>query len=204
MPEVYGAVFVDVESGDIESPKDRADDHREYTTAVAELTKCRNAVATNRPLPAIPATGHSYTPAPHTPCSHQFFRGLPMKEWSANLNSTVLRIANTHVALYDAVISEMNSMPADEEWLTAHRRSFGNRPLRIITAQNHDYDTAETPAAVHRQHLADERDWAQTQRRYLSLSTRTANRFSMPKSGHYVQFDQPQVVLDAIRSEIHP
>jgi pimeloyl-ACP methyl ester carboxylesterase len=124
-----------------------------------------------------------------------------MKEWSAKLNSTVLRIANTRVALYDAVISEMNAMPVDEEWLTVHRRSFGNRPLRIITAQNHAYDIAQTPATVHRKHLADERDWARTQHRYLALST-DAKQVLVPNSGHDVQFDQPQIVLDAIRSEV--
>jgi pimeloyl-ACP methyl ester carboxylesterase len=201
MPEVYGAVFVDIKSGDLESPKDQADHNRTFATTLAELTKCRNAVAAHRPLPSIPMSGHSYTPATHTPCSHQFFRGLPMKEWSSELNTAVLRLANTRVALYDAVISEASEWPADAQWLTAHRRSFGSRPLRILTAQNHSYDTAKTPAAVHREHLAVERAWAQTQSRYLSLST-DSKQILVPNSGHYIQFDQPQIVLDAIRSEI--
>lgn len=204
MSEVYGAVFVDIESGDIESPKDQVDDNRAFAAEVKEVTKCRNAIAAHRSLPSIPMTGHSYTPAPHTPCSHQFFRELPMKEWSAQLNAAVLHTTNTRVALYDAVISEMNEMPADERWLTEHRRSFGNRPLRILTAQNHSYDTAKTPAAVHRKHVADERDWARTQSRYLSLST-DSKQILVPNSGHYIQLDQPQIVLDAIRSEVqHP
>jgi pimeloyl-ACP methyl ester carboxylesterase len=204
LPEVYGAVFVDIESGDLESPKDQADDNRAFAADVAELGECGKAVATHRPLPSLPTGGHSFTPAPHTPCSHQFFRELPMKEWSPELNAAVLHIANTRPALYDAVISEMNEMPFDARWLTVHRRVFGDRPLRVLTAQNHNYDTAKTPVAVHRKHLADEREWAQTQRRYLSLST-DSKQTLVPNSGHYIQFDQPQIVLDAIRSEVvHP
>ncbi|MGH8317392.1 MAG: alpha/beta fold hydrolase [Steroidobacteraceae bacterium] len=202
MPEVYGAVFVDIEDLDIASAKERATGERKKAAVVRALIQCRNAFANHRPLPPIPASGHSYVPAPNTPCSHQFFRGLPMKEWSPQLNAVVLRIADTRVALYDAAISEMQGkMSADPAWLIAHRRSFGSRPLRILTAQNHYYDNAETPPVVHKKHLAFERAHARTQRRFLSLST-NAKQILVPDSGHYIQLDQPQVVIDAILEEL--
>lgn len=165
------------------------------------MIQCRDALAEHRPLPPIPMIGHSYVPAPNTPCSHQFFRGLPMKEWSPELNAAVLHIANTRVALYDAAISEMQEIPADTNWLIAHRRSFGSRPLRILTAQNHSYDNAKTPPVVHKKHMAEEREHARTQARLLSLST-DSKQVLVPDSGHYIQLDQPQIVIDAILGEL--
>ncbi len=199
MPEVYGAVLVDIESGDIESAKDQATDAREMKEAVVELTQCRDAVAHRQPLPPIPASEDP--PAPNMPCSHQFFRTLPMKEWSPDLNAVVLRIANTRAALYDAVIAEMQVMPADAKWLVRHRRSFGGRPIRVLTAQNHFDDNDRTEPALHSKHVAYEQGWARTQRRLLSLST-DSKQVLVPNSDHYIQFDQPEVVIDAILGEL--
>ncbi|MER3546213.1 MAG: hypothetical protein C4338_00910, partial [Rhodanobacteraceae bacterium] len=147
MPEVYGEVFVDIEAFDVASPKEIADAERGHAVAVRALTQCRNALTDHQPLPPIPMTGHSYVPAPNTPCTRQFFRGLPMTEWSPELNAAVLHLANTRVAAFDAAISEMQNMPADAKWLVEHRRLFGDRPLVILTAQNHHYDDAKTPSA---------------------------------------------------------
>lgn len=201
MPEVYGEVFVDIEDDDVASPTLRAKDYREWKVDGQGLTACREALVNHQPLPPIPSVGHSYTPAPNTPCSHQFFRGLPMKEWSPELNAVVLHIANTRVALYDASISEMQEIPADTTWLIAHRHSFGDRPLMILTAQNHHYDNAKTPPAVHKKHMAEEREHARTQARLLSLST-DSKQVLVPDSGHYIQLDQPQIVIDAILGEL--
>jgi pimeloyl-ACP methyl ester carboxylesterase len=201
MPEVYGAVFVDIESGDIESAKDFATDNQEMAAGVHELVQCRDALAGHQRLPALPAADLTPRPAHAIPCSHQFFRGLPMEEWSPQLNAAVLLIANTRVALYDAVISELQEMPADARWLQTHRRTFGRRPIRVLTAQNHFGDDAATPAAAHQKHVGFEDDWARTQRRLLSLSS-ASRQILVPKSGHYIQFDQPKVVIDAILSEL--
>lgn len=201
MPEVYGAVFVDIESGDIESAKDLASDNAEMAGAVRELEQCRDAVASHQALPGLPGADFVPPQAGSVPCSHQFFRGLPMKEWSPQLNAAVLEIANTRAALYDAVISEMQAMPADAQWLKAHRRSFGRRPLRVLTAQNHFGDSPATPQKVHQKHIEYEADWARTQRRLLSLSS-DSRQILVPKSGHYIQLDQPQVVIAAILSEL--
>ena len=53
------------------------------------------------------------------------------------MNAKLLEIAQTTVALYDAYLSEMEQMPADEAWPQHHRRSFGSRPLRVLTSGNH-------------------------------------------------------------------
>lgn len=201
MPEVYGEVLVDIEDDDVASAKLRAHDYHEWSINGKGLTACRNALANHQPLPPIPTSGHSYTPAPETPCSRQFFRGLPMKEWSPELNATVMHIADTRLALYDASISEMQEIPADTNWLIAHRRSFGDRPLVVLTAQNHHYDNAQTPLAVHAKHMTTEHEHALTQARLLPLSS-DAKQVLVPDSGHYIQLDQPQIVVDAILGEL--
>lgn len=201
MPEVYGEVFVDIADGDVATGKEREFYDHELGPTVQALTQCRDALANHHPLPPIPMTGHSFVPAPNTPCTRQFFRGLPMKEWSPELNAAVLHLAETRVASYDAAISEMQNMPADATWLVQHRRSFGDRPLVILTAQNHHYDNTKTPPAIHKEHLAFERDHALTQARFIPLST-DAKQVLIPNSGHYIQLDQPQIVIDAILGEL--
>lgn len=89
----------------------------------------------------------------------------------------------------------------DTNWLIAHRRSFGDRPLVVLTAQDHYYDSAKTPPAIHKKHLASEREHALTQARLLSLST-DAKQVLVPNSGHYIQLDQPQIVINAILGEL--
>lgn len=201
MPEVYGEVFVDIEAFDVASPKEIADAERGHAVAVRALTQCRNALTDHQPLPPIPMIGHSYVPAPNTPCTRQFFRGLPMTEWSPELNAAVLHLANTRVAAFDAAISEMQNMPADAKWLVEHRRLFGDRPLVILTAQNHHYDDAKTPSAIHKEQLASEHQHALTQAKLLPLST-NAKQVLVPDSGHYIQLDQPQIVIDATLGEL--
>lgn len=195
MPQVAGLVLVDGEDGDVESPSQRAKDDASFAPILAELRQCRNALQAGRPIPRLAGS------KPEMFCNQQFFRGLPERKFPAALNKAVLDITRTKPALYDAVISEMAYMPWDERYLIAHRRSFGTRPVRILTAQNHFYDTAKTPQKLHQKHLAFEHAEARRQARWLSLSSDATQIFA-PKSGHYIELDQPHIVIDAIRSEI--
>jgi hypothetical protein len=62
---------------------------------------------------------------------------LPEAEWSPQLNAKLLEIAQTKVAMYDAYASEMEQTLADEIYLQQHQRSFGSRPIRVLTSRNH-------------------------------------------------------------------
>jgi pimeloyl-ACP methyl ester carboxylesterase len=194
--EVAGLVLVDGEDLDVASPEDRLADHKRFAGILAELRRCRAALAAGRPLPRL-GPGND---APD--CSQQFFRGIPERMFSPELNAAILQIARTKLALYDEVISEMEQMPADETYLQTHRHTLGSRPVRILTAQNHHYDTPKTPPALHRKHLADERKLAITQARWLSLSTDSKQIFAY-RSGHYIELDQPDIVIDAIRDVVN-
>ena len=197
MPEVAGLVLVDGENGDVEPPKARAEDDKSFAPIVRELLQCRNALEAGKPLPKLPT--HKGKPVMY--CNQQYFRGLPERTWPAPLNAAVLGITRAKTSLYTDVASEMTQMPWDERYLIRHRRSFGSRPIRVLTAQNHYYDDSKTPPAAHRKHLKEEREEAQTQARWLSLSSNSRQEFAM-KSGHYIELDQPAVVIDAIREEL--
>jgi pimeloyl-ACP methyl ester carboxylesterase len=197
MPEVAGLVLVDGENADVEPAKDRAADDKSLPPVVRELLQCRDALEAGKPLPKLPTVKGK----PVMYCNQQFFRGLPERTWSAPLNASVLDVTRTKSALYTDFASEMAEMPWDEQYLIAHRRSFGSRPVRILTAQNHYYDTARTPPALHRKHLKDERQEALVQARWLSLSSDAKQIFAM-KSGHYIELDQPDLVIAAIREEL--
>jgi hypothetical protein len=52
--------------------------------------------------------------------------------WSQELNTKLLEIAQTNVAIYDAYFSEMEQTASDESCLQQQRRSFGSRPILQI------------------------------------------------------------------------
>jgi len=77
--------------------------------------------------------------------------------WPA-LNAKLLELAQTKVEMYDAYISEMEQMPWDESYLQQHWRSFGSRPIRVLTTGNHGvgtFDPARVKDAQQRQYQLD-------------------------------------------------
>jgi hypothetical protein len=117
--------------------------------------------------------------------------------WSAELNAKLLDLAQTKVAMYDAYISEMEQMSSDEAWLQQHERSFGSRPIRVLSTGNHGIHALDTarPKSTERQQYDDRVARAQAQ--WLKLSSNARQIFT-DKSSEYIPFDQPDFVVDAI------
>jgi pimeloyl-ACP methyl ester carboxylesterase len=194
MGEVAGLVMDDADSDDVGPSAMTEDQHRREVGIVSRLRDCRNAVAEKKPLPALP-------PRPGLPqrtCAQQFFRGIPEASWSAELNAKLLEIAQTKVALYDAYLSEMEQMPADETWLQQHSRSFGSRPIRVLTSGNHGVGHLETKPPDTPQHLEYEKQSTLAQARRLALSSNSKQIFAN-NSSEYIQFDDPETVINAVR-----
>jgi hypothetical protein len=136
--------------------------------------------------------------APQTCAEHFFFRGLPEAEWSPELNAKVLEIAQTKVAMYDADASEIEQTPADETYLQQHRRSFGSRPIRVLTSGNHAVGHLESKPADTPKHLKYEQEATLAQGRWLTLSSNSKQIFAH-HSSEYIQFDEPDTGINAIR-----
>ena len=198
MRDVAGLVLIDTDTGDVDSADMQAVNHSYFVVQGSELRACRDAVAEGKPLAAVPPPANQ----PRLTCEQRFFRGFPETAWSPELNARMLQIAPTRLALYDAVISELREMPADEVYLRQHQQSFGSRPIRVLTAAGSYGDTEATPAAVHLRHLKTEYERAQFQAWFLGLSTNSRQTFAYHAGSGYIQFEQPDLVIDAIR-EVH-
>lgn len=184
MPEVAGIVLSDADDGDVEPAKWQARDRNDIPRLVAEMRRCRDAIASRSPVPAR--------------CPRNFFRGLPEQTFSRELNATLLNEIQTRTAPYDAAISEMEEMPDDWSYLQQHGRSFGSRPVRVLTTWHFGRPPSK-PADVHRERLAFERDSARAQASWLRLSTNARQVFDYSEYRYYIQLDHPQIILKAIR-----
>jgi pimeloyl-ACP methyl ester carboxylesterase len=194
MREVAGLVLVDADPGDVEPKAMQEDQHRGVLGILSQLRDCRNAIAEHKPLPALP----SRPGQPQRTCAQQFFRGLPEAAWSPELNATLLDIAQTKIAIYDAYLSEMEQTASDEAYLQRHRRSFGARPIRVLTSGNHGVGHLERKPPDTPEHLKYERETTLAQARWLDLSSNAKQIFA-GNSSEYIQFDEPETVINAIR-----
>lgn len=192
MSEVAGLVLIDTDAVDVASPDEVARMHRVYATQGAELRACRDAVAAGKTLSEV-------LPQPSTPCEQRFFRGFPESAWSQELNAQLLEQARTRVSLYDEVVSELQEMPADEDYLRHHQQSYGSRPIRVLTAVNWYSDDERTSATIHLEHLKSEAETIKAQARLAALSSNGTQVLAYHSRAAYMQFDQPDLVVDAIR-----
>jgi pimeloyl-ACP methyl ester carboxylesterase len=194
--EVAGLVLVDADADDAVPRARQEEDHRGEVGIISQLRDCRNAIAEHKPLPELPPRPGQ----PHRTCAQQFFRGLPEAEWSPELNAKLLEIAQTKVAMYDAYLSEMEQVPADEAWLQQHRRTsgLGSRPIRVLTSGNHGVGHLERKPPDTPEHLKYEEDNTLAQASWLALSSNSKQIFAH-NSSEYIQFDEPETVIKAIR-----
>ncbi|HKV79944.1 MAG TPA: alpha/beta hydrolase [Candidatus Sulfotelmatobacter sp.] len=183
MDEVAGLVLVDADSDDAGPEAMREEQHRAVAGLPSDLRNCRDAIVEHKPLT----------------CAQQFFfRGLPEAEWSPELNAKVLEIAQTKVAMYDAYSSEMEQTASDEAYLQQHRRSFGSRPIRVLTSGNHGVSDLKSKPPDTPKHLKYEQETTLAQARWLELSSNAKQIFTH-NSSEYIQFDEPQTLINAVR-----
>lgn len=194
MAEVAGLVLIDTDAGDVDPPDVLQRQHAVFDEQERDLRACRDALAAGKPLSSVPVPALT-----HTTCEQRFFRGFPEKAWSPELNAQLLKTTEKSVALFDAVVSELHEMPGDEAYLKQHQQSFGSRPIRVLTSADHFGDTENTPAPVHLRHLKSEAAIADGQAQFLALSLNAKQVFAYHSSAAYIQFDQPDIVLAAIR-----
>ncbi len=192
-PDVAGLVLEEADAGDVEPKTLQDEDHRGQAAFLPDIRACRDSVAGGKTLPSVSRYGVRRTCAQNT-----FFRGLPESEWSPELNASLLHIAETKAAMYDAFYSEMEEVPSDEAWLQQHRRSLGARPVRVLTTGNHAVGHLPASNAREPKHIEYEHQIALAQARWLTLSS-NAKQIFVPQSSEYIQFDQPDALISAIR-----
>jgi pimeloyl-ACP methyl ester carboxylesterase len=166
--EVQGLVLIDPDPIDSGTPEQVARAHSVYIQQAVEIQHCGDALRAHMPQP------------PELACDKRFFRGFPEPGWSAALNAALAQAVHTRADLSDAANAELVEIPGDELWLREHRISLGSRPVRVITAAQHKPDTIAAQAAL------------------LSVSSDAKQILARHSRNAYVQFDEPELVLDAI------
>jgi pimeloyl-ACP methyl ester carboxylesterase len=185
--EIAGLVLVEADAGD-------PNGHRGDGKIITQLRECRDTIARGEPLPPLPQRPGG----PARTCAQQFFRGLPEAAWSRELNAKLLEIAQTKVAMYDAFISEMEQMPSDEAYLEQHSLSLGARPVRVLTTGNHGIHNLDPGHPKDAAERIYQDTVARSQAKWLEISSNAKQLFT-DKSSEYIPFDQPELVVDAIR-----
>lgn len=117
----------------------------------------------------------------------------PVAHWSDAMNTVMLR----HSAVPSnqrAGLSELeNFYTASADELRAARRSFGDMPLIVLTHSPFPRGPDETQ----KQRDVRNKMWETLHDELAALSARGVNR-TVPYSGHFIQWDQPQAVVDAV------
>lgn len=151
-----------------QTPEQAAREHTVFIRQAVEIQHCRDALANHVPQP------------PKLACDKRFFRGFPEPGWSGRLNAALTHAVHTRPDLSDAANAELEEIPGDEEWLRQHDKSLGSRPIRVITWAQHNPETISAQAAL------------------LASSSNAKQILAEHTRGAYMQFDEPQLVLDAI------
>lgn len=94
---------------------------------------------------------------------------------------------------YRTTASEAGAIDQDSAETVAHRRSYGDMPLVVLTAGQ----PAKDPSLTEAQNQAWQKTWMQGHDDIAALSSRGQNRV-VPGSGHFIQIQQPQAVIDAV------
>jgi pimeloyl-ACP methyl ester carboxylesterase len=187
--ELAGLVLVEADIAS--SPEER----RGHAKLIASMRECRDAIAAGKPLPQVPTRPGS----PSRNCAQDFFfRGLPEARWSPELNAKLLALVQTKVSMYDSYISEMEQMPVDEAYLEQHSRSLGSHPIRVLSTGNHGVHSLDPSRPLDPKQQKYEEEVAREQAKWLELSSNARQVFTN-KSSEYIPFDQPGLVVDAIR-----
>jgi pimeloyl-ACP methyl ester carboxylesterase len=184
--EVQGLVLVEPDAIDTGTPEEIARAHSVYIRQAIEIQRCRDTLAAHLAQP------------PELACDQRFFRRLPDPVWSKELNSFLAEAIHTRPELSDAANAELAEIPGDELWLREHGNSLGSTPLRVITAAQRYSDTAATPPDVRARHERFNRDMIAAQARLLKISS-NAKQIIATHGSAYVQFDEPELVIGAIR-----
>ena len=96
-------------------------------------------------------------------------------------------------ATYRTMASEVGAMDQNSAQAIAHRRTFGDMPLVVLTAGQ----TGNDPGLTAAQNQAWKKLWMQGHDGMAALSSRGQNRV-VEGSGHFIQFEKPQAVIDAV------
>lgn len=122
-------------------------------------------------------------------------RSLPNTNSEDRINVAGIALAHRSMGAVLEELENVGKLAVEASQVT----SFGDIPLLVITGTSPTRN--DSIAVAFRDDFT--RIWNELQQGLLSLSTNSQHILA-PLSGHYIQLDQPDLVIDAIRSIIGP
>jgi pimeloyl-ACP methyl ester carboxylesterase len=108
-----------------------------------------------------------------------------------------LAIKDTNPLRFTAARSLAKNFEVDGALVASPRRNYGDMPLIVLTATKDQKLPPNIPAPPKEQLAAFHAEWTHAHDEIAALSTRGVNR-RVPDATHYIQYDQPQAVIDAV------
>lgn len=145
----------------------------------AQLPRMRECAALPPPLPDDCARNDSRLPS-----------DLAALKKAQNSRPSYLLTKASEVESFQ---NSKDDLSLDQKELEAAPASFGDKPLIVLTRGKE----VGNPGFTTEQSAAMNRAWKAGHEKLAALSTRGID-IVVPDSSHYIQYDQPQVVIDAI------
>jgi len=188
--EVAGLVLIDPAFANQRPPNWSADENRriqeEFDRGQANLRACADLARAGRLTRAYPHGCFQLLPA-HAPAEVDFLMQQFLKPFRYE---SVLSEAQSHFALGKA--KSVDDLEEERAY-----RSFGDRPVIVLTAGIDRPDPYETAGMQ----VAFDKYWKAGHDRLAARSTRGIS-IVVPQAAHFIQLDQPQAVIDAVRTVV--
>ena len=125
----------------------------------------------------------------------------PPKSYPVELRNALIRQANEPdlgkvARTMDTLSSSLRSVDQSSRMIVSPGRNYGNMPLIVLTATTFLWPP-NTSAEAKAELPARQAMWRQGHDELAALSSQGVNRI-VADSGHFIQQDQPQAVIDAI------
>jgi pimeloyl-ACP methyl ester carboxylesterase len=112
-----------------------------------------------------------------------------------------LATRDTNPLRFTASRSLTENFEADAELVVRAHRNYGDMPLIVLTATKDQKLPPNVPAPSEDQMTAFHAEWQRGHDQIAALSSRGVNR-RVPNSTHYIQYDQPEAVIDAVNEVV--
>jgi pimeloyl-ACP methyl ester carboxylesterase len=123
--------------------------------------------------------------------------GEPYELYSQAINDTVLAYS-AKLKYQAAVASERQSFySVSGDQTRATRRDFGDMPIIVLTHAPYPPGKDTTQQEQDQRTVA----WEQMHNEVAAMSSRGINEI-VPRAGHLIQYDRPEIVIDAIRQAL--
>jgi len=149
----------------------------------AQIPRMRECAALPAPLPDDCARSDSRLPP-----------SLAALKKAQNSRPTYLLTKASEVESFQNTI---NDISVDQKELEAAPTNFGDKPLIVLTRGKE----VGNPGFTAEQSAAMNRAWKAGHEKLAALSTHGTDTV-VPDSSHYIQYDQPQAVIDAVKRAV--